>query len=266
MLFALNGLIGCPVAASDGDVGSVKDFLFDDRSWTVRWMVVDLGRWLSGRQTLIHPSAIAPLKIPPKPALPMISRGEALTVSVHLTRQQIEKSPEAGEDEPVTRQLETRLYDFYGWDPVWGGSHFGGDSVVTQPSGRPVPAEVAAGQAEGEEGPPAGDPHLGSAADVKGYAVHATDGDLGPVENLLADDAHWDIRYLIVATRTWLPGKHVQLAPYAVTDIDWPERRVNVNVTREQVRSAPAWDPLAMADQVAERQLHRHFGWPGYGW
>src|SRR5208282_5526669 len=48
---------------------------------------------------------------------------------------------------------------------------------------------------------------------VKGYAVHATDGDLGHVENILADDANWDIRYLIIATRNWLPGKLVQLAP-----------------------------------------------------
>ena len=75
MLFALNGLIGCPVAAADGDVGSVKDFLFDDQNWKVRWMVVDTGHWLPGRKVLIHPSAIAPLEVPPKPALPMMSAG-----------------------------------------------------------------------------------------------------------------------------------------------------------------------------------------------
>jgi hypothetical protein len=263
MLFAASGLIGCPVKASDGAVGTVKDFLFDDRSWKVRWMVVDTGHWLPGRQTLIHPSAIEPLVLPPKPALPMVSMGETLTVAVRLSRQQIEASPSAGEDEPVTKQLEARLYDHYGWDPVWGGSHFGGDAVVTRPSGRPVPAEVAEGRAEGLDAPP-GDPHLGSAADVKGFAVHVTDGDLGPVENVLADDVTWDIRYLVVATHHWLPGKLVQLAPQAVTDIDWPQRRVSVNVTREQVKSAPAWDPLAMADQLAEEQVRRHFGWPGY--
>lgn len=263
MLFALNGLIGCPVAAADGDAGSVKDFLFDDQNWKVRWMVVDTGHWLPGRQVLIHPSAIAPLAIPPKPALPMMMSGGALTVSVHLTKQQIETGPEAREDEPVTGQLESSLCDFYGWDPFWGASHFGGDAIVTRPTGQPVPAEVAEGQAPQA---PTGDPHLGSAADVKGFAIHATDGDLGHVEQVLADDGNWDVRYLVIATRNLLPGKLVQLAPYAVTDIDWVERRVNVNVTREQVKSAPAWDPLAMTDKVAEQQLHRHFGWPGYRW
>ncbi len=105
-----------------------------------------------------------------------------------------------------------------------------------------------------------------SVAEVKGYHVHATDGDIGHVENFLADDANWDIRYLVVATRNWLPGKHVQLAPYAVRAIDWAERRIDVNVTREQVKSSPDWDPIALADQIAQQQYHRHFGWPGYGW
>jgi len=54
---------------------------------------------------------------------------------------------------------------------------------------------------------------------------------------------------------------------HAVKDIHWAERRINVNVTRDRVKSSPScWDPLALADQVAEQQLHRHYGWPGYGW
>ena len=88
-----------------------------------------------------------------------------------------------------------------------------------------------------------GDLYLGSVAEAKGLTVHATDGDLGPVENILADNANWDIRYLVVATRHWLPGKLVQLAPYAVTNIDWSDHRVSVNVTRDQVKSAPRLGP-----------------------
>ena len=100
---------------------------------------------------------------------------------------------------------------------------------------------------------------------VNGYHVHATDGDLGHVENFLVDDANWDIRYLLIATRDWWPGKNVKLAPYAVKDIDWAERHINVNITRDQVKSSPAWDPLAMEDALGEQRYHRHFGWPGYG-
>ena len=121
MLFAVSGLRGCPVKAGDGLVGSVKDFLFDDRSWKVRWMVVDTGHWLPGRQVLIHPSAIAPLEpaLPVKRVLPMMTTGDTLVVSVRLTKEQIEASPDARQDEPVTKQMETDVYDHYGWDPAW---------------------------------------------------------------------------------------------------------------------------------------------------
>jgi hypothetical protein len=50
MLFAITGLQRCPVEGIDGRVGTVKDFLFDDQSWKIRWMVVDTGYWLPGRR------------------------------------------------------------------------------------------------------------------------------------------------------------------------------------------------------------------------
>ena len=107
-----------------------QEFLFDDQSWKIRWMVVDTGDWLPGRKVLVHPSAIAPLAVPTKPRLPMLSAGETLEVSVNLTRQQIEASPEAREDDPVTRDMETLLYDHYGWDPGWSGANFSENGVV----------------------------------------------------------------------------------------------------------------------------------------
>jgi hypothetical protein len=264
MLFAVRGLIGLPVRASDGEVGAVKDFLFDDRTWALRWMAVGAGDWLPGRcRVFIHPSAIAPLTLPPKPALPMMSPGATLALAVNLTRGQIEAGPHAHEDDPVTSDMESLLYDYYGWDPYWGASHFGAPGA---PDGEFHLLSDAARRASEAETPPLdGVDHLHSAADFKGYAVHALDGDIGHVENLLADDANWDIRYLVIATRNWWPGKIVQLSPYAVKDVDWFGEHVNMNVTRDQVRAAPAWDPLAMVDKVSEDALHRHFGWPGYG-
>ncbi len=268
MLFAVTGLLGCPVEGRDGRVGKVKDFLFDDRNWKIRWMAVDTGDWLPGRRILIHPSAIAPLDLsmPPDRRLPMMSGAEMPVVSIGLTKQQIEASPEAREDEPLSQQMQDRVYDHYGWDRYWGDTYFGPDAI--DPLSKPIRADAATRPAAAMGTPLGGDadPHLRSVAEVNGYHVHATDGDIGHVENFLADDANWDIRYLVIATRNWLPGKHVQLAPYAVREIDWAERRIDVNVTREQVKSSPDWDPIALADEIAQQQYHRHFGWPGYGW
>ena len=124
MLFAVSGLMDCPVEASDGEVGSVKDFLFDDQTWKIRWMAVEAGPWLAGRRRVfIHPSAIAPLELPPRPTLPMMSSPSTLQLSVNLTRAQIAGGPHAHEDQPVTKDMEALLYDYYGSDPYWGASH-----------------------------------------------------------------------------------------------------------------------------------------------
>jgi hypothetical protein len=264
MLFAVSGLEGAQVQATDGEVGAVKDFLFDDTTWKIRWMAVDASHWLPGRRVFIHPSAIAPLTLPPKPQLPMMSLGETLALTVNLPKEQIASGPHAHENNPVTRNMEALLYDYYAWDPYWGASHFGGAALPNAESR--IVDNAARREADAETPPLDGADHLHSVAEFKGYYVHALDGDIGHVENVLADDSNWEIRYLVIATRNWWPGKVVQLSPYAVKDIDWCGERINLNVTRDQVRSAPAWDPLAMADEVSEEQLHRHFGWPGYGW
>ncbi len=261
MLFAVSGLEGCQVRASDGDVGDVKDFLFDE-TWKICWLAVDANSWLPGRQVFIHPSAIAPLEISPKPNLPMMSSQEALELTLNLTRAQIEAGPQASHGDLVTKDMEALLYDYYGWDPYWGATHFG--PAILSNAQPQVIAEAIRREAETLIPPVDGGDRLHGVASVKGYYVHATDGDIGHVENVLADDSNWEVRYLVIATRNWWPGKVVQLSPYAVKDIDWFGERINMNVTRDQVRSAPAWDPLAMINEASEDQLHRHFGWPGY--
>ena len=99
MLFAISGLKGVSVEGSDGRIGTVKDFLFDDESWQIRWMVLDTGTWLPGRKVLIHPSVIAPLDIAPPSGqgLPMMSTPR-LALSVRLTQQQIELLKTEGVD------------------------------------------------------------------------------------------------------------------------------------------------------------------------
>ncbi len=269
MLFAITGLLGSPVKTEDGDAGLVKDYLFDDRTWKFRWMVVDTGAWLPGRKILIHPSAIEPLAIdPPRNGrLGMLGGSDRLVVSVALTHSEVQASPDATEDEPVTQQMENHLYDYYGWDPIWGATNFG-TNAISSPTLAPSIAAYprAHGGIEVDVRASGGDTHLRSVAALKGYHVEASDGEIGHVENFLIDEAGWHIRYLVIATRNWWPGKHVRLAPYAVDAVDWSQKRIVLNVTREQVKSSPEWDPATAANELAEQVLHRHYGWPGYGW
>jgi sporulation protein YlmC with PRC-barrel domain len=248
MLFAASGLIGRSVAANNGArIGAVKDFLLDDRRWVVRWLVVEASHWLPGRKVLIHPSAVAPIYLPPKPQFPFLSAGEQMAVSVNVTAQQVEGSPDVGADESVTDELEQRHFAYYGWDPSWGASQ--SDDAKDAPN----------------RGSPDDERRLASAAALKGCAARGVDDPVGSVDNVLIDDIRWTARYLIVATRGWLHGKLVQVPIHAVTGIDWQARVVNMGVTRERVNSAPLWDPLAMLDEIAEERVRGHFGWPGRG-
>lgn len=240
MLFAANGLIGFPLSATDGRIGSVKDFLVDERGLRVRWMVVDTGDWLPGRKVLIHPLAVQRLQVPEKPAFPMLDSGSRLVVSVNLTRRQIEASPEAREGEPVTEELENRLSEHYGWNPISRSD----EDTEPGPSG----AE------------PLGDRPLASAAAIKGMAVQGVDGEIGLVDNVFLDDIRWTVRYLVVARRAWLSTKLVQAPISAISAIDWRGRTVRLDLARERFDSAPQWDPQRMADGMAEKRLLRHFG------
>jgi len=58
MLIEASDIKGFKIAATDGSVGTVADLLFDDESWTLRWVVVDTGTWLSGRKVLLPVSVL----------------------------------------------------------------------------------------------------------------------------------------------------------------------------------------------------------------
>jgi hypothetical protein len=220
----------------------------------VRWLVVDTGTWLTGRKVLVHPSAIGRADY------------ERRKLSVSLTKSQVKGSPDILQDQPVSQQMERSLYDYYGWDPCWGSSYFGMGVMESFLSPSPYFAETAVENTDIGRGLNDGDPHLRSTAAVTGYHIHASDRLIGHVENLLIDDVTWGIRYLIIDTKNWWPGKHVLMSPYAVREISWSKHQVRLDVSRELVKSSPPWSPLDLIDQAYDERLHRHYDWPGYGW
>jgi len=253
MLFVSAVLRGFTVAASDGPIGAVKDFLFDDQTWKIRWLVVDTGSWLLGRMVLVHASAIGEPD-PRRKELP-----------VRLTKAQVEGGPDFSAHQPVSRQAETDLYYHYGWDPSWGYCQFG--AGFTAPGFEPPHLErdvkeAISAQAAGL--PDEADPHLRSAKVVVGYHLMASDGEIGHVQSLVVDNANWDIRYFGVDTSNWWGGQHVLIAPFAVKSIEWLERQISVNITRGQVQASPRCDSIEIVDEAYERKLHGHYGWPGY--
>jgi hypothetical protein len=108
------------------------------------------------------------------------------------------------------------------------------------------------------------DPHLRSTHDVSGHYIQATDGEIGHVEDFIIDDETWAIRYLIVDTRNWLPGKKVLIAPQWIDRVSWSESKVFIKFDREAIQHAPTYTEASLAARDYEIRLHRHYNRPGY--
>jgi hypothetical protein len=255
MLQVISALRGFAIEASDGRIGTVVDFLFDDASWKVRWLVVECGTWLKGRKVLIHPPAVS------------YSSLEDEQFDVKLTKAQIESSPSWQEHQPVSQQMQNRVYDHYGWDPARGGAYLGGAmGAMASPMMAPpyfglqMNSEQHAEVADDQEG----DPHLRSVVELIGYHIHALDGDIGHVENFMFDNGDWSLHYFVVDTSNLWLGKRVLIAMQAVKAVEWSDRHIRLDVSREQVRTSPAWDPTVAFNEL-KTHLHKHYGWAGSG-
>lgn len=263
MIRRLHELLGYRINASDGEIGTVNDFYFDDHQWTVRYMVVDSGSWLFSRRLLVATDAIESIE----------SLSEV--VNVKLTKDQVENSPDLDLAQPFTREQEIQLHDYYGWAGYWAAPPLGGVPALTPPAPVPVDPTGTAAEAysaiEGEDTglPSIGDdhlitPNLRRLTDVRGYYLEATDGDIGHVADFFAGEEDWTIRYMEVDTRNWLPGKHVLVGVDWVTAVKWAERKVQVKVERQQVQESPEYDPQATLDRAYESRLHEHYFFPTY--
>jgi hypothetical protein len=245
MLLKASTIKGYAIAARDGRIGVVSDLLFDDATWLVRWCVIDTGSWLSSRKVLLPPSALGHLNADTK------------EFSVRLTKQEVKDSPDIDTDKPVSRQMENGIYDYFGWSPYWGtGFYMGGYGFMPPP----IAESASPGCWERDDGlASGGDPHLRSATAITGYHIHARDGEIGHVEDLLVADGDWSIRYLIVDTKNWWPGKNVLISPILAIEIDWMDQLVNLDASRQSIKDAPAYDASTMVDRAYERKYHGHY-------
>ena len=238
-------LIGYGVQATDDRIGTIDDLLFDDREWTVRWAAVDTGSWLSGRLVLLPASSIGP--VDPR----------SRTAAVELTRRQVEQSPGIETDQPVSRQLEADLQSHYGLTPYWSAG------IAYAPVGAfAAPPVGAPATAQGRR-PAEGDPHLRSANEVTGYYIQGSDDSVGHVEDFLVDENGWTVRYMLVDTKNWWPGKKVLVSPRWIREVSWEDREVAVGLSRQQVKDSPEYQPERF-DRAYEERLHQHYGFPGY--
>jgi PRC-barrel domain protein len=266
MLRSVTELEKYTIGAADGTIGSVKDCYFDDEAWVIRYLVVETGAWLVGREVLISPFSVGDPD----------EKGRVLPVSI--TKDQVRNSPGIDSQKPVSRQHEMGYSAYYGYPYYWGGAGpwgagaypgamlMGGlgmgasDIGYTRPNGN---ADDAAYTRE-TQGHANDEQHLRSCEAVKGYHIHATDGDIGHVDGFLADEQTWAIRYLIVNTSNWWLGHQVLIAPDWFEEVSWVYSKVTTSLTRQEINNAPAYDSLLSLNRGAEEGIYRHYQRKGY--
>lgn len=243
MLRSLKDLEKYQIMATDGELGHVKDFYFDDRNWIIRYLVVDTGKWLPGRLTLIPPTQVAS------------PDWETHLFPVNLTKEEIKNSPSIDENKPVSRQMEIKLHDHFQWPYYWvGPGPFGAPGAGAYPI-PPGAAEEAKAEIEVE-----GDPHLRSMNEVRGYRIEATDGEIGHLDDLIGEDTSWTVRYVVVDTRNWLPGRKVLLNLQWIESFEWEEQKVVSDLTKEAIESSPPYHASDPVNREYEEELYDYYG------
>ncbi|MGZ3690052.1 MAG: PRC-barrel domain-containing protein [Pseudobdellovibrio sp.] len=227
------------------EFGNAKEFYFDDKFWTIRYLVVDTGGWLPDKQVLISPYLLKEVQ------------EEDHDIAVNLTKKQMEESPSIDTDKPVSRQFEESYFQYFGIPEYWGGTSMWGayPYIVRDP---------AKWQQFVESEKQTWDPHLRSTNEVTGYHIEATDGGIGHVDDFIVDTDTWAIRYLVVSTQNWWPGKKVLISPHWIERVSWGDQKVYVNLTRAAVKLSTEYEEGLTLTREYEDRLHRHYGQRGY--
>ncbi len=250
MLRSIDQLTGYKVSATDGEIGRVADLLIDDQDWSVRYLVIDTGGWLPGRKVVVPPKTVGS------------PDWESQRFPLELTKEAIENSPEISEKEPVSRQHEVAVHQHFGWQPYWGKDTL--TPAEATPSGLPEQHTASRGSRTdmAEEGE--GDPHLRSANEMIRYVIEARDDKIGQVADFLVDDKDWVVRHVVVDTQKFLKNRTVLLAMPWIDRVNWGDKAVHVELTREGVENAPEFDANAPVNRQNEEKLYDYYGRPKY--
>jgi uncharacterized protein YrrD len=200
MLRNLTSLLGVSILAKDGNIGHLRDVLFHDRSWIVRYFVVQTGTWFSDRQVLLSPSIF------------LQPEWDKHVLPVDLTMEEVRQSPDVHTDLPVYRQEEIAMAQHYGWPAYW--------TIETSPL-------------LAEKSKPEGDPNLRSANEILTYKVTTSDGDLGKMDDLVIEDANWFIRFLVLRAGSWFAEQQLLVATRCVGTVSWASKEVIVPHSRD---------------------------------
>jgi uncharacterized protein YrrD len=234
MLHLAHKIMGATVKGTDGEIGALEDFYFEEDRWTVRYLLVDTGKWFSGKRVLISPMSVR--------------NGWGRTgIRLGLTKDQVWNSPEFKDGEPLSHTGESHVLAYYGYPDYWGAASIWGNFDNPAALIEAAPREKAASEGIDPEAR-----HLRSIKKSTGYHLHARNGEIGHVDDFLIGEESWRIRYLLVDTSNWIGGRSVIVSPETVERIDKEDSLLYVAVERDTIKHAPEIDSIQSALDLTE--------------
>jgi sporulation protein YlmC with PRC-barrel domain len=222
----IDSMFGFSIMAVDGELGKVKDFYFDDESWTIRYIVVQTGSWLLGRKVLISFASVKKINC------------ELSNFLVDLTCEQVRNSPDIDTEKPVYRQHELELHKHYLLPPYW----INAPGIICGIDNYPAFEEFETEDDEDDYGSIEDNQHLRSAKQIIGYLIHASDGEIGHVKDFIVDLENGFIAFVLVDTRNLLAGRKIALSTEKILHIEWSDMEIYVNVSRGFIIESPEFD------------------------
>ncbi|MCG7650685.1 PRC-barrel domain-containing protein [Alteromonas sp. MmMcT2-5] len=224
MIISSKQLTHFSIHALDDKVGGIRDILFDDETFTVRYLVADTNTWLPlSRKVVISPISVKQLD------------EDSESVHINMTVDTLKNSPSIDEHKPVSREYEENLFKYFGYGYYWIGPGAWGEFAHPNEL-----VELQRAEESETETPKKSTNHLRAVGEVGGYEVATTTDNVGHISNFVIDTESWKIIMLVVDTNNWLPGgKHLALLPSDIESIDWAAHSVVVNLSHDELVDRP---------------------------
>ncbi|HEX2866329.1 MAG TPA: PRC-barrel domain-containing protein [Ignavibacteriales bacterium] len=239
MLHSVKELEGFDILAADGAMGKVYEFYFSDSDWFIQYLIADIGHWLYGKFVLLEPQDL------------LQPDTEKKIFPVALTKDQVGQSPDIS-TKKIKIHRNAYLVNEYGWPNFFETSEGFYSDVISE-------SELSK---DGITRHPREhyDPHLRSTWEITGFRLHASDGEIGHVEDLFFDDSNWRIRYLCVNLRNWLPGgKKVLIPVLLVSRVDAEGQSIYLDIQREKIKHCPEFHSSSLKDARFKEDIMKYF-------
>ena len=217
MFHSLAATLEMPLLSADGEKYVIRNLLFDDRSWCVRYLVVETGRWLSSRWIVIPAGEVA------------MPDWKDKVVRSHLDAAAIEACAGAETVRTVSAQQRSARSRHYGWSE---------NEPFREPPSADYPVREYYVPLEGD------DPHLRSTLDIFSFEIWGARGYIGLLERFFLRDSAWQIPYLLVKAGDWIFTEKI-IPTSDVVGISWGQHRLTVDSAASAGKLQPAADPAA---------------------